>query len=62
MDNNMELLFRRGGRAEGWEQEERDCYDLDVLREEYRERLYSDEGRQLIEISESPPPKLEPNE
>jgi hypothetical protein len=31
-----------------------DSYDVEVLRQDYRERLYSEEGRKLLE-SEVPP-------
>jgi hypothetical protein len=42
MDRNTELLLAKGGQATRWEDEEKSSNNLDVLRQEFRHRLYAD--------------------
>ena len=39
---------------QGWEYEEKASYDLESLRTEHRDALYSEKGRKLLEDSKSP--------
>ena len=48
MDKNTELILAQSGRPANWEDEEKATYDLDLLREEFRNRLYSERGARLI--------------
>lgn len=42
MDRNTELLLAKAGQAKLWEDEEKASNDLEVLRKEFRQRLYAD--------------------
>ena len=42
MDRNTELLLAKAGQATRWEDEEKATNNLDVLRDEFRRRLYVD--------------------
>ena len=44
MDQNTELLLQKSARARNWEDEEKSTYDLETLREEFRNRLYGNNG------------------
>ncbi len=48
MTAQAELIIRRRGRTEGWEHEEKGSYNVETLREEYRQRLYSQKGLELL--------------
>jgi hypothetical protein len=48
MSSDAKLILKRPGRLERWEEQERGDYDLDRLGEEFRRRLYSNRGRELI--------------
>jgi len=42
------LIIRRRGRNEGWEHEEKGSYGVEALRQEYRQRLYTEKGLELL--------------
>jgi hypothetical protein len=52
VDEHTRLLLQKAGRTSEWEDEEQANYDLEILRQEFRKRLYADqtngsaEGRQ----------------
>jgi hypothetical protein len=43
-----DLIIRRRGRNEGWEHEEKSSYGVEALRQEYRQRLYTEKGLELL--------------
>jgi hypothetical protein len=43
MDEKTDLLLQKAAQAQQWEHEERASYDLETLREEFRNRLNSRE-------------------
>lgn len=49
MSSDAKLILKPPRRLERWEERERGDYDLDRLGEEFRRRLYSDRGRELLE-------------
>lgn len=51
----------QSGQSRPWEEQRMDSYDVEVLRQDYRERLYSEEGRKLLE-SEVPPTNGRPKQ
>jgi hypothetical protein len=52
MKNEAAFLFAESARADAWDQEEKSSYDAAVLDTEYRDRLYSEKGRALLESLE----------
>jgi hypothetical protein len=48
MDKNMELILTHSAPPLNWEDEEKATNDLEVLREEFRTRLYSARGARLL--------------
>jgi hypothetical protein len=44
----LPLILKRAGRAERWEHQERGDYNLDRFDQEFRERLYSERGREIL--------------
>lgn len=48
MSTDAKLILKRSGRLERWETQERGDYNLDRFGEEFRNRLYSDRGRELL--------------
>ena len=48
MTTDAKLILKRQTRAERWEDQERGDYNLDTFRTEFRERLYSKEGREVL--------------
>ena len=48
MDKNMELILAHSAPPLNWEDEEKATNDLEVLREEFRMRLYSERGARLL--------------
>jgi hypothetical protein len=49
MTRDARLILEPPTRAERWEDQERADYNLDNFRREFRERLYSSEGRECLE-------------
>ena len=49
MSSDTKLILKRPGRVERWEQRERGDYNLERFGEEFRNRLYSDRGRELLQ-------------
>ena len=43
-----DLIIRWRGRNEGWEHEEKSSYGVEALRQEYRQRLYTERGLELL--------------
>lgn len=48
MDKNTELILAQSASPANWGDEEKATNDLDLLREEFRKRLYSERGARLI--------------
>jgi hypothetical protein len=48
MDKNTELILAQSAPPANWEDEEKATNDLDLLREEIRQRLYSERGARLL--------------
>lgn len=48
MSPETKLISKRPRRAERWEAQERGDYNLDRFAQEFRERLYSDRGREIL--------------
>ena len=48
MSTDAKLILKRSRRLERWETQERGDYNLDRFGEEFRNRLYSDRGRELL--------------
>jgi hypothetical protein len=48
MDKNIELILAQSAPPANWEDEEKATNDLELLREEFRKRLYSARGARLI--------------
>lgn len=53
MSNDAKLILKRPGRIERWEAQERGDYNLDRFGQEFRDRLYSDRGRELLKSQSS---------
>jgi len=49
MDKNIQLILAHLAPAANWEDEEKATNELNLLREEFRKRLYSEKGAKLIE-------------
>jgi hypothetical protein len=49
MKNEAAYLFAESGRVDPWDQEGKSSYDAAVLDIEYRDRLYSEKGRELLD-------------
>jgi hypothetical protein len=56
MDRNEELVLQKAIRVQNWEDEERASYDMETLREEFRQRLYANEQK-APPTGENGPPK-----
>lgn len=48
VENEAALLYAQSSAAENWETEERESYDVETLRQEYRDSLYSEKGAALL--------------
>ncbi len=48
MDKNTALILTTTVSPTRWEDEDKSSYELEVLEHEYRERLYSQKGRDLL--------------
>lgn len=48
MNQNLELLIATDSTSDRWEYEEKSVYDTDALQEAYRDEMYTDEGRALL--------------
>ena len=48
MDKNIELILAQSAPPANWEDEEKATNDLELLREEFRKRLYSERGAKLV--------------
>jgi hypothetical protein len=57
MSSDTKLILKRSGRAERWEMQERGDYDLDRFGDEFRNRLYSDHGREVLRSQEGRTPQ-----
>lgn len=49
MNQNLELLIATDSTSDRWEYEEKSVYDTDALQAAYRDEMYTDEGRALVE-------------
>jgi hypothetical protein len=56
MSPETKLIAKRPLRAERWEAQERGDHNLDRFAEEFRRRLYSDRGREVL-LQVQPPPQ-----
>lgn len=43
-----QLILKRPGRAERWEHQERGDYNMKRFDREFRDRLYSEKGREIL--------------
>lgn len=48
MSSDAKLILKRTVRTERWELQERGDYNLDRFDQEFRDRLYSDRGREIL--------------
>jgi len=48
MPSDTKLILKRAVRTERWEHQERGDYNLDRFDQEFRDRLYSDRGREVL--------------
>jgi hypothetical protein len=48
MKNDAALMYAEAVVADKWETDERGSYDVDTLRQEYRERLYSEKAVAML--------------
>lgn len=48
MKNDAALMYAQAVIADNWETEERGSYDVDTLRREYREMLFSEKALSLM--------------
>jgi hypothetical protein len=48
MTSDARLILKHPIRAERWEDQEREDYSIDSFRSEFRDRLYSKEGRKTL--------------
>jgi hypothetical protein len=62
MSSDARLILKRASSAERWEQQERGDYSLERFDREFREQLYSDRGREILQSQsrESSPKREEP--
>lgn len=49
MNENLELLIAKSEITDRWEYDEKHAYDVDALQAAYREEMYTDEGRAIID-------------
>jgi hypothetical protein len=54
MKDDTALMYARLSQYDSWEQQEEKSYDIKELREEYRNRLYSEDGLRMIEEARRP--------
>ena len=52
MKNEAIFLFAESRRLDAWDQEEKVSYDVTVLDTEFRDRLYSEKGLELLDSLE----------
>lgn len=52
MKNEAYFLIAESARFDSWVEEEKASYDAAVLAAEYRDRLYSEKGRALLDALE----------
>lgn len=55
MKNEPVFLFAESTRVDPWDQEEKASYNASLLDTEYRDRLYSDKGLELLDSFEQEP-------
>ena len=48
MSTDAKLILKRAVRTERWEYQEPGDYNLDRFDQEFRDRLYSDRGREIL--------------
>jgi hypothetical protein len=48
MSSDAKLILKRAVRTERWEHQECGDYNLDRFDQEFRNRLYSDRGREIL--------------
>jgi hypothetical protein len=53
MSSDAKLILKRPARVERWEMQERGDYDLDRFGDEFRNRLYSEHGREVVRSREA---------
>jgi hypothetical protein len=64
MSFDARLILKRASNAERWEQQERGDYNLERFDREFREQLFSDRGREILQpqARQSSPKREEPKE
>jgi hypothetical protein len=58
MKNEVVFLLAKSDRPDAWDQEEKASYDAAVLDTEFRNRLYSEKGLELLDSLERQPAPL----
>lgn len=53
MKTESAFVFAQSAAMENWEEEDKSSYDAAALETEYRNRLYSDKGRDLLNSFEA---------
>ena len=52
MSSDARLILKRAGRAERWEHQERGDYNMERFDREFRDRLYSEKGKEILRAQE----------
>jgi hypothetical protein len=63
MSSDARLILKRTDCVERWEHQERGDYNLDRFDQEFRDRLYSEKGREILraQSQNAPNRKAEPD-
>ena len=51
MSSDARLILRRSERVERWEHQERGDYNMERFDREFRDRLYSDRGKEVLKAA-----------
>ena len=54
MKNDTALMYARLSQYDSWEEQDEKSYKIHDLREEYRSRLYSEEGLRMLREAGAP--------
>lgn len=52
MSTDAKLILKHAVRTERWEHQDRGDYNLDRFDREFRDRLYSDKGKEILRAQE----------
>ena len=62
MSSDARLILKRSERIERWEHQERGDYNMERFEEEFRDRLYSDRGKELLKAAAVQSASAKPNQ